>query len=397
MTDFNSGAQAGLSPVLRRQPRQRFCPWQQPQPQPVGGSRSDNPEGTGRNGLCPLCLFQGSYALVVFEFRLPRAPTSPLIAVILLGALSAGRLGRSLPKDAPVDREAIPDLNQLQKRVLEFWSLVTRGEKYQALRYVAEGQNHFLNWKWPPVESYRVANLEFKEGSHEVVVTVQAVVRPPGFGTPVNWPVRQQWVFREDTWKILVEGSNLAALFGGTRPETGRFQPGSERRPSKQFKQFRIGKRIHFGKVLQGEVIWDEIPYKNESGIEISVRVSEAPNWIALDRSHFVVPSREPKGRCSWVCLRRSWRVISRGRSPWNWATEKSVTPKRFRCWDRSERPWPSCRAGWFSFPENPMKSCFAMTLRRPSVSPRSECRRVFWFLSGSREVPRSAPEATRF
>ena len=33
---------------------------------------------------------------------------------------------------------------------------------------------------------------------------------------------------------------------------------------------------------------WHEIPYKNESGIEISVRVSEAPNWIALDRSYFV-------------------------------------------------------------------------------------------------------------
>ena len=77
---------------------------------------------------------------------------------------------------------AIPDLNRLQKRVLEFWSRVTRGQKYQALGYVAEGQDHFLNWKWPPVESYRVANLELKEGSPEVVVTVQAVVRPPTFG-----------------------------------------------------------------------------------------------------------------------------------------------------------------------------------------------------------------------
>ena len=222
------------------------------------------------------------------EFRLPRAPTSPLIAVLLLGTLSAGSAWSQPSERAPVDREAIPDLNQLQKRVLEFWSLVTRGQKYQALRYVAEGQNHFLNWKWPPVESYRVANLEFKEGSHEVVVTVQAVVRPLGFGTPVNWPVRQQWVFREDAWRILVEGSNLAALFGGTSPRPADSSL-DQTETLQEFRRFRIGKRrIHFGKVLQGEVIWDEIPYKNESEIEINVRVIQSPNWIALDRSYFV-------------------------------------------------------------------------------------------------------------
>ena len=223
------------------------------------------------------------------EFRLPRAPTSQLIAVLLLGTLSAGSAWSQPSERAPVDCEAIPDLNRLQKRVLEFWSLVTRGQKYQALSYVAEGQDHFLNWKWPPVESYRVANLELEEGSHEVVVMVQAVVRPPGFGTPLNWPVRQRWVFRKDTWQILVEGSKLAALFGGTRPRPADSSL-DQTETLQEFRRFRIGKRrIHFGKVLQGEVIWDKIPYKNESAIEIGVRVSEAPSWIALDRSHFVI------------------------------------------------------------------------------------------------------------
>ena len=223
------------------------------------------------------------------EFRLPRAPASPLIAVILLGVLSAGSAGSQPSEIDPLGREGIPDLNRLQKRVLEFWSRVTRGQKYQALSYVAEGQDHFLNWKWPPVESYRVANLELEEGSHEVVVMVQAVVRPPGFGNPVNWPVRQRWVFRKDTWQILVEGSKLAALFGGTRPRPADSSL-DQTETLQEFRRFRIGKRrIHFGKVLQGEVIWDKIPYKNESAIEIGVRVSEAPSWIALDRSHFVV------------------------------------------------------------------------------------------------------------
>ena len=331
------------------------------------------------------------------EFHLARAPASPLIAVILLGVLSAGSAGSQPSEIDPLGREGIPDLNRLQKRVLEFWSLVTLGQKYQALSYVAEGQDHFLNWKWPPVESYRVANLELEEGSHEVVVTVQAVVRPPGFGNPVNWPVRQRWVFRKDTWQILVEGSNLAALFGGTRPRPADSSL-DQTETLQEFRRFRIGKRrIHFGKVLQGEVIWDKIPYKNESAIEIGVRVSEAPSWIALDRSHFVVGPGGEGELLLGVFTEQIWRVGSKERSSWNWATAGPVELERFRCWARSECPWPPCRPGWFSFPEHPMKSCFAMTLRRPSVSPRSECRRVFWFLSGSREVPRSAPEATRF
>ena len=222
------------------------------------------------------------------EFRLARAPAFPLLAILLLWALSAGLAWSQPSENDPQAREASPDLNRLQKRVLEFWSRVTQGEKYQALSYVAEGQDHFLNWKWPPVESYRVANLELEEGSQEVVVTVQAVVRPPGFGNPVTWPVRQRWVFREDAWRILVEGSKLAALFGGTHPRPAK--SGLDQTETLQaFRRFQIGKRrIHFGKVLQGEVIWHEIPYKNESEIEIGVRVSEAPSWIALDRSHFI-------------------------------------------------------------------------------------------------------------
>ena len=223
------------------------------------------------------------------EFRLATAPVSPLIAVILLWALSDGSAWSQPSEISPQDRAGVPDLNRLQKRVLDFWSLVIRGQRYQALSYVAEGKDHFLNWKWPPVQSYRVANLEFTDGLQEMVVTMRAVVQPPGFGGPVNWPVRQRWVLREDTWMIHAEGSKLAALFGGASPRPA--DPSLDQTETrKQLKRFRIGqRRIHFGQVLQGELSWHEIPYKNESGIEISVRVIQSPNWIALDHSYFVV------------------------------------------------------------------------------------------------------------
>ena len=228
-----------------------------------------------------------------FGFRLSRVPASALLAVLLLWAFSAGTAWSQPYEITPASREAIPDLNQLQERVLEFWSLLSRGEKYQALGYVAEGQDHFLNWKWPSVQSYRVANLELKDGSGEVVVTIQATTQAPGFETTINWPVRQRWAFREDAWRILVQGSNLAALFGGTSPGPAKPSP-DQAETLQQLKLFQIGRqRIHFGEVLQGDVVWQEIFYKNESGIEINARVGEAPGWIALDRSHFVVPPGE--------------------------------------------------------------------------------------------------------
>ena len=228
----------------------------------------------------------------VFEFRLPRVPASPLLAILLLGAFPAAAWPQ--PSEiTPPPRQALPDLNQLQERVLEFWSLVSGGEKHQALSYVAQGHDYFLNWKWPSVQAYRMANLEFQDGSGEVMVTIQAVVQPPGFGATFHWPVRQQWVFREGTWKILVKGSDLVALFGGTNPRPVKSNL-DQTETLQQLKLFQIGRRrIQFGEVLQGDVIWQELPYKNESEIEISVRVSEAPGWIALDRSHFVVPPGE--------------------------------------------------------------------------------------------------------
>ena len=51
---------------------------------------------------------------------------------------------------------------------------------------------------------------------------------PPGFGAALSWPVRQRWVFRDQAWRILVEGSNPAAVFGGK----SRIQAAPGERPS---------------------------------------------------------------------------------------------------------------------------------------------------------------------
>ena len=94
---------------------------------------------------------------------------------------------------------------------------------------------------------------------------------------------------REGEWRILVEGSNVAALFGRapSRPAKSSLD---QAETLQAFRRFRIGKRrIHLGELFQGDVIWQKVPYKNEGEIEISVRVIQSPNWIALDHSYFIV------------------------------------------------------------------------------------------------------------
>ena len=233
--------------------------------------------------------------LFASKFRLPRLAALSLIGVMLLCNPPAwAKPAETIPQDL----ETVPDLDQLQQEVLEFWSLVVQGKKFQALGYVAEGQDHFLNWKWPLVRSYRVTNLDLKNGSDEVLVTTTAMVSPPGFGAAVSWPVRQRWVFRDQAWRILVEGSNPAAVFGGKsriRTTSGRDQAET----LKQFKRLQIGpKRIHFGAVLQGETIWQELTYKNGGGLGIRVRVIQSPRWVALDRSDFIAG---PEDEGTWL------------------------------------------------------------------------------------------------
>ena len=215
------------------------------------------------------------------------------MAALLLGVLGAGSAFSQPSQVDPPARPDIPDLNRLQQRVLDFWSLVTRGQKHQALSYVAEGHDHFLNWSWPSVQSYRLEKLELEQQSQEAVVTMRTVVQPPGFPATVNWAVRQRWVWREGTWMIRVPASNLAAVFGAKRPKPAASRP-DQAETRKQLRKFRIRKRrVQFGQVPQGEASWHQIPYHNESGIEISLRVIESPSWIALDRSYFTAQPGE--------------------------------------------------------------------------------------------------------
>ena len=253
----------------------------------LDGSRLDNPEGADHFGPRPPFFSWAMRSSSVFGVNLPRASGSPLLAVLLLGALFPGPVWAQPPESAPSAHEAGPNLNQLQDRVLEFWALVTRGQNYQALGYVAEGQDYFLNWKWPPVKSYRVTNLGLEDGSDEVIVTTTATVTPPGFETTVSWPTRQRWVFRDQAWRILVEGSNPAAVFGGeSRIRTTSGQDQAE--TLQQFKRLRVGpRRIQFA-ALQGDTIWQELSYKNESELDIRVRVIQSPRWVALNRSDFI-------------------------------------------------------------------------------------------------------------
>ena len=93
VSDFKSGAQAYLPYFGDNLDEGCPCPCQQ-----VGGSRSDNPEGTGHFGLCPLCLFREPCACRLSSvYRgLPPPRSSQSFS---WGLFPPGRLGLSLPKE----------------------------------------------------------------------------------------------------------------------------------------------------------------------------------------------------------------------------------------------------------------------------------------------------------
>ena len=186
-----------------------------------------------------------------------------------------------------------PDLNLLQKRVLEFWSLMTQRQQLKALSYVDEqGQEPFLRWKWPPVKSFALRKVQLGDDPASARVSVGAVVTYPGLVHELEWPIEQQWVFGDGTWKIIVKESRaVEALFGGRdfSPQSPVDSPDKEE-VSKALRQFEIKpKLINFGQVTQGESIWQEISYGNGSTLAVTVKVDQAPPWVGFDKSSFVV------------------------------------------------------------------------------------------------------------
>jgi hypothetical protein len=101
-----------------------------------------------------------------------------------------------------------PSLDLLKARVNEYWSLLARDRKSEALQYVEPSLHaDFKAWSLPPFSEPRITTLALSPKAAEVSVTVEAkrVFPPPMPATPISWPITESWVFHNGNWFVLAE------------------------------------------------------------------------------------------------------------------------------------------------------------------------------------------------
>jgi hypothetical protein len=101
-----------------------------------------------------------------------------------------------------------PSLDLLKARVNEYWSLLARDRKSEALQYVEPSRRaDFKAWPMPPFSGPRITTLALSPKAEEVYVTVEVkrVFPPPMPATPISWPLTESWVFRNGNWFVQAE------------------------------------------------------------------------------------------------------------------------------------------------------------------------------------------------
>ena len=140
------------------------------------------------------------------------------------------------------ESELLPDLNLLQARVVELWSLITQGQKLKAISYVEPGrQEFFLDYNWRPLRGFALSEIRLSNQHGEAFVTVRAKAVSSGFSGGLEWPVEQTWIFRDGTWFFQAEESRAKELFRG-RSSPGPVAASSKERKKieRKLRKFRI-------------------------------------------------------------------------------------------------------------------------------------------------------------
>ena len=119
---------------------------------------------------------------------------------------------------------------ELEKAVRTFWDLLQKGDKVEALRYVApEGRNPFVNRRTDPFLSWKLDRIELRSPDEALVtVTLEQLLLPAGAYYPV--PRREVWVRQPEGWQIRIRPLDMKklsrAFAGGTPPKKREPKPG---------------------------------------------------------------------------------------------------------------------------------------------------------------------------
>jgi hypothetical protein len=182
-----------------------------------------------------------------------------------------------------------PSLDALASRAGTYWELLAKGQKARALEYVQpKSREDYLNRQTPAFSEPRVTDLQFSQTPAEVWVTVKVKRVMPLIPTPVDWPVKEKWVFEGGKWLVVVTNSpDKFARVTSTEPKapaTGSEEEEKKRQAIRESLQFENSK-VDFGTVRRGQPVSVELKYRLAGSEAITWKLTGAPRGLTRNDS----------------------------------------------------------------------------------------------------------------
>lgn len=178
------------------------------------------------------------------------------------------------------------DLNRLRERADEFWQLRVAGNRLQAAAFVeSTGREAFMAQSPPRILDARIAEIEFIEGSDDVVVHVEAHVSFTPEIAAMAWPLSETWLWDGEDWFVRVAVATANPFESPARTSAASdSEPAAA--PTVEFRF--VDPTVDLGRHTQGEVVQGSLEFSAAEGDvrEISTssvrRLSfEDPRWDA--------------------------------------------------------------------------------------------------------------------
>lgn len=188
--------------------------------------------------------------------------------------------GRLLAQSRP---PAKPSLDILVRRANTYWSLLERGNKTQAIEYVApSSRGSFIERRLPAFSAPHLVRVELSGKPEDVRVVVALKRFVAGMGD-VDWQVSERWIFSRGSWFVLPSDASTSPLpteIAGRSGAKDSLSPVEIERRQKEIREaLRFDSQsFDFGTVKRGAKVEFEVKYSLSSPEPLDMRLMELPD-----------------------------------------------------------------------------------------------------------------------
>jgi hypothetical protein len=181
-------------------------------------------------------------------------------------------------KAKPKSAAGKPSLDQLAARVETYWNLLLERRKAKASEYViASEREKFLDRIIPRFENPQLKSLAPAADKSEAKVTV-IVKRVTSLGI-MDWPIAEQWVFKNGNWFIQ---PNQEVLPGSEQKISKMEQEDAQKAALRKKLQFEKSV-LDFGLVKQGTTVILKLKYTLDGDEEVVARIEKSSPYLAVE------------------------------------------------------------------------------------------------------------------